>query len=279
MRVERKIAICDIVIVCLIALAKIFSGSVFSSFALMVSGYYTLCVLTNKLLSFTASIVKGRRVSLKEPFGYGKNEMYSMMVYGLIICLLGLFIFIKTFFLKYYFVDLKIILPIIVSVLSLFIMSKILFKVAKSIQSEMLMDMMHVNFFDGIYTVLTIFFISLGGFIPVFDMLGALFGAILIFMFGLKIIENNFILVNGQNDLNKKIIKKVELALKECDGIYYSNCNLINIRNYYKVVIEILINDNVDIEDLIIWEEYVKGKIKLNNFEVKLVDFLVYKNN
>ena len=100
MRVERKIAICDIVIVSLIALAKIFSGSVFSSFALMVSGYYTLCVLTNKLLSFTASIVKGRRVSLKEPFGYGKNEMYSMMVYGLIICLLGLFIFIKTFFLK-----------------------------------------------------------------------------------------------------------------------------------------------------------------------------------
>lgn len=279
MRVERKIAICDIVIVSLIALAKIFSGSVFSSFALMVSGYYTLCVLTNKLLSFTASIVKGRRVSLKEPFGYGKNEMYSMMVYGLIICLLGLFIFIKTFFLKYYFVDLKIILPIIVSVLSLFIMSKILFKVAKSIQSEMLMDMMHVNFFDGIYTVLTIFFISLGGFIPVFDMLGVLFGAILIFMFGLKIIENNFILVNGQNDLNKKIIKKVELALKEYDGIYYSNCNLINIRNYYKVVIEILINDSVDIEDLIIWEEYVKGKIKLDNFEVKLVDFLVYKNN
>ena len=277
MRVERKIAICDIVIVCLIALAKIFSGSVFSSFALMVSGYYTLCVLTNKLLSFTASVVKGRRVSLKEPFGYGKNEMYSMVVYGIIICLLGLFIFIKTFFLKYYFVDLKIILPIIVSVLSLFIMSKILFKVAKSIQSEMLMDMMHVNFFDGIYTVLTIFFIFLGGFIPVFDMLGALFGAILIFILGLKIIENNIILVNGQNDLNKKIIKKVELALKECDGIYYSNCSLINVSNFYKVIIEILVDENVSIGDLIFFEEYSKGKIKSKVTKIKMVDFLIYR--
>ena len=62
------------------------------------------------------------------------------------------------------------------------------------------------------------------------------------------------------------------------DGIYYSNCNLINVRNYYKVVVEVLVDDEVILSDLIMWEEYVKGKIKSLRFGIKMVDFLIYKN-
>lgn len=278
MKEERKVVVTSLFINALVIFAKIFSGLVFGSYTLIVGGYYTLCNFTSDFLGFSSSLVRGRKASKKEPFGYGKLPMYGMSSYGLIIVLVGLFVLIKAFFLKYDYIDLRIILPIMVIVFSLFVFAKILFKKGKDVQSEMLMDITHDTYFDGIISVIGIFFIVLGSFMPIFDLLGVIFVSLLIINKGIKIIVDNILLVKGQNDLSKKIIKAVESSMKECDGIYYSNCNLINVRNYYKAVVEVLVDDEVILNDLIMWEEYVKGKIKSLRFGIKMVDFLIYKN-
>lgn len=278
MKEERKVVVTSLFINVLVIFAKIFSGLVFGSYTLIVGGYYTLCNFTSDFLGFSSSLVRGRKASKKEPFGYGKLPMYAMSSYGLIIVLVGLFVLIKAFFLKYDYIDLRIILPIMVIVFSLFVFAKILFKKGKDVQSEMLMDITHDTYFDGIISVIGIFFIVLGSFMPIFDLLGVIFVSLLIINKGIKIIVDNILLVKGQNDLSKKIIKAVESSMKECDGIYYSNCNLINVRNYYKAVVEVLVDDEVILSDLIMWEEYVKGKIKSLKFGIKMVDFLIYKN-
>lgn len=278
MKEERKVVVTSLFINALVIFAKIFSGLVFGSYTLIVGGYYTLCNFTSDFLGFSSSLVRGRKASKKEPFGYGKLPMYAMSSYGLIIVLVGLFVLIKAFFLKYDYIDLRIILPIMVIVFSLFVFVKILFKKGKDVQSEMLMDITHDTYFDGIISVIGIFFIVLGSFMPIFDLLGVIFVSLLIINKGIKIIVDNILLVKGQNDLSKKIIKAVEGSMKECDGIYYSNCNLINVRNYYKAVVEVLVDDEVILSDLIMWEEYVKGKIKSLRFGIKMVDFLIYKN-
>ena len=278
MKEERKMVVTSLFINALVIFAKIFSGLVFGSYTLIVGGYYTLCNFTSEFLCFSSSLVRGRKASKKEPFGYGKLPMYAMSSYGLIIVLVGLFVLIKAFFLKYDYIDLRIILPIMVIVFSLFVFAKILFKKGKDVQSEMLMDITHDTYFDGIISVIEIFFIVLGSFMPIFDLLGVIFVSLLIINKGIKIIVDNILLVKGQNDLSKKIIKAVESSMKECDGIYYSNCNLINVRNYYKAVVEVLVDDEVILSDLIMWEEYVKGKIKSLRLGIKMVDFLIYKN-
>lgn len=278
MKEERKMDVTSLFINALVIFAKIFSGLVFGSYTLIVGGYYTLCNFTSDFLGFSSSLVRGRKASKKEPFGYGKLPMYAMSSYGLIIVLVGLFVLIKAFFLKYDYIDLRIILPIMVIVFSLFVFAKILFKKGKDVQSEMLMDITHDTYFDGIISVIEIFFIVLGSFMPIFDLLGVIFVSLLIINKGIKIIVDNILLVKGQNDLSKKIIKAVESSMKECDGIYYSNCNLINVRNYYKAVVEVLVDDEVILSDLIMWEEYVKGKIKSLRLGIKMVDFLIYKN-
>lgn len=278
MKEERKVVVTSLFINALVIFAKIFSGLVFGSYTLIVGGYYTLCNFTSDFLGFSSSLVRGRKASKKEPFGYGKLPMYAMSSYGLIIVLVGLFVLIKAFFLKYDYIDLRIILPIMVIVFSLFVFAKILFKKGKDVQSEMLMDITHDTYFDGIISVIGIFFIVLDSFMPIFDLLGVIFVSLLIINKGIKIIVDNILLVKGQNDLSKKIIKAVESSMKECDGIYYSNCNLINVRNYYKAVVEVLVDDEVILSDLIMWEEYVKGKIKSLRFGIKMVDFLIYRN-
>ena len=93
-----------------------------------------------------------------------------------------------------------------VIVFSLFVFAKILFKKGKDVQSEMLMDITHDTYFDGIISVIEIFFIVLGSFMPIFDLLGVIFVSLLIINKGIKIIVDNILLVKGQNDLSKKII-------------------------------------------------------------------------
>lgn len=278
MKEERKVVVTSLFINVLVIFTKIFSGLVFGSYTLIVGGYYTLCNFTSDFLGFSSSLVRGRKASKKEPFGYGKLPMYAMSSYGLIIVLIGLFVLIKAFFLKYDYIDLRVILPIMVIVFSLFVFAKFLFKKAKDVQSEMLMDITHDTYFDGIINAIGIFFIVLGSFMPIFDLFGVIFISLLIINKGIRIIVDNILLVKGQNDLSKKIIKAVESSMKECDGIYYSNCNLINVRNYYKAVVEVLVDDEVILSDLIMWEEYVKGKIKSLKFGIKMVDFLIYRN-
>ena len=277
MKEERVITVINIFISSLISFAKIYCGMIFYSYALAASGYYTLCNISEDVISFNASLARGRRGSKKEPFGYGIMPMTFMILLGLVFCFIGLFVFGKSFFINYDFVNLKILLPIIIIILSLEVWSCKLFKAAKSIQSELLMDISHENYYDLLMMFILVFFIVLGAFIPVFDLLGALFVAIMIFIKGLKIFIDNVILLKGQNDQNKRLIKNIEHNLREGEGIYYSNCTLINVSNFYKVIIEVLVDDNVSLRDLVFWEEYSKGKIKTKETKIKIVDFLIYK--
>ena len=277
MRIERRITVVNILINSLVVLAKIYSGLVFNSYSLVVSGYYSLCNMSNDFLGFGASVVRGRRASRKAPFGYGNAPMFSMIFYGLLLCFLGVFIFVKAFFLKYTFIDLKILLCLIVFSCSLLVWANTLFRYAQSVQSEILMDMTHSTYYDAIIVISLFFFVVLGSFIPVFDLLGSLYGAVLIFFKGVNIIIDNVIMLKGQNDRSKKVISCVENAIKEHDEIFYSNVTLVNIKNYYKVILEILVSDEVCLSDLIIWEEAVKEKILCGKVGVKKVDFLVYK--
>ena len=138
--------------------------------------------------------------------------------------------------------------------------------------------MAHVSYYDAVLIIGSVFFVFLASIMPVFDLIGSLFmGAILIYK-GINIVINSFISLNCQNNQSKRVIKKIENIIRDGDGISYSNCTLINVKSFYKVVIEILIDDDVSLHDLILWEEYLKEKIKLGKINVKYVDFLVYKN-
>lgn len=277
MKEERRVTVLSIGINSIITFIKIYAGMIFNSYTLISSAYNTLCDTVQDFMGFSGSVFRGRRASRNEPFGYGTYQSYSVIFVGLIISLLGLFIMIKSFFLRFETTDLKVLLVLLVLILVKIIFSNYLFKSAKLVQSEMLMIMAHVSYYDAVLVIVSVFFVFLASIMPVFDLIGSLFmGAILMFK-GVNIVINSFISLNCQNNQSKKVIKKIEDIIKDGDGISYSNCTLINVRNYYKVVIEILIDDEVSLHDLILWEEYLKENIKLSKIRVKYVDFLVYK--
>ena len=81
MKKERKVVVTSLFINVLVIFAKIFSGLVFGSYTLIVGGYYTLCNLTSDFLGFSSSLVRGRKASKKEPFGYGKFDYFIARVF------------------------------------------------------------------------------------------------------------------------------------------------------------------------------------------------------
>ena len=277
MKEERRITVLSIVLDAITTFAKIYAGLIFNSYTLMTSGYNTLSDMIIDFMGFSGSVIRGRRASRREPFGYGKIENYATILVGFIISILSLFIIIKSFFLKFVETDLKILLVLLIIVVTRLIYSNILFKNAKSIQSEMLMDISHASYYDAVCSAASVFFIFLGSIIPVFDLFGSLLLGIIMAHKGINIIINNLISLNCQNDQSKKVIKKIEDIIKDGEGITYSNCNLINNNKFYKVVIEILIDDEVTLHDLVLWEEYLKGNIKSSKLNIKYVEFLIYK--
>lgn len=277
MKEERRITVLSIVLDAITTFAKIYAGLIFNSYTLMTSGYNTLSDMIIDFMGFSGSVIRGRRASRREPFGYGKIENYATIFVGFIISILSLFIIIKSFFLKFVETDLKILLVLLIIVVTRLIYSNILFKNAKSIQSEMLMDISHASYYDAVCSAASVFFIFLGSIIPVFDLFGSLLFGINMAHKGINIIINNLISLNCQNDQSKKVIKKIEDIIKDGEGITYSNCNLINNNKFYKVVIEILIDDDVTLHDLVLWEEYLKGNIKSSKLNIKYVEFLIYK--
>ena len=278
MKEERRVTVLSIGINSLIVFIKIYAGMIFNSYTLISSAYNTLCDTVQDFMGFSGSIFRGRRANRREPFGYGSYQNYATIFVGVIISLLGLFIIIKSFFLKVESSDLKVLFVLLILILVKIIFSNYLFKKAKLVQSDMLMTMAHVSYYDAVLIIGSVFFVFLASIMPVFDLIGSLFmGAILIYK-GINIVINSFISLNCQNNQSKRVIKKIENIIRDGDGISYSNCTLINVKSFYKVVIEILIDDDVSLHDLILWEEYLKEKIKLGKINVKYVDFLVYKN-
>lgn len=277
MKRERRLTVFGIIINSLVTFLKIYAGMVFNSYTLMVSGYYTLCNMSQDFLAYSGSVARGRRASRTEAFGYGKWPLLSLVFYGLIIFFLGLFVFIKSFSLNYVRTDLKIIVVIFIVLVSLALFARNLFKNAKDIQSEMLMDMAHFTAYDYYLTLISIIFIVISCFIPLFDMFGSLYLSLMIMLKSVNVILNAFVMLNGQNDQNKKIIKSVEKIINEGDGIYYSNCNLVNVKNFYKISIEVLVDDDVNLTDLILWEYHLMERIRVNKLHISMVEFLIYK--
>lgn len=278
MKEERRVTVLSIGINSLIVFIKIYAGMIFNSYTLISSAYNTLCDTIQDFMGFSGSIFRGRRANRREPFGYGTYQNYAIIFVGVIISLLGLFVIIKSFFLRIEATDLRVLFVLLILILVKIVFSNYLFKNAKLVQSEMLMTMAHVSYYDAVLIIGSVFFIFLASIIPVFDLIGCLFMGVILICKGISIVINSFISLNCQNNQSKRIIKKIENIIKDGNGVSYSNCTLINVKSFYKAVIEMLIDDEVSLHDLVLWEEYLKEKIKLEKINVKYVDFLVYKN-
>ncbi len=277
MKKERIYTVVGFVVNILITIIKIFSGIVFSSYTLMVGGYYTLTDIAHEFIAYSGSLARGRRASKKEPFGYGFIESLSICLFGAVLIAIAVYVLIKSCYLNYTATDIRLIFIVGFLFVFKFLSANIIFAYAKSIQSQMLMESAISSYKDSLTSIGIFLLIFISFKYPLVDQIGSIFMGILIMLKGIKIIIDNIILIKGQNDNVKTINNKLKKIVATDGKIMYSNSNLINVLDFYKVDIEILVDDEISIYDLLKWQRKIKRIIKKEKLNIKFIEFTVYK--
>lgn len=273
MKKERRITALGLIVDTLVTLIKIYGGLVFNSYAILTSGFYTVVNMGDNFLAYTGSILGGRRANKKEPLGYGKKQIMTYLVFGIIIVLLSVFIFLKSFFMTYSSTDIRLSILMTVVIVADLSWATFQFRNAKSIQSNMLMDASHDDFYDVLVTIVVVLFSILSNYVVIFDLLGSIFVSIILLIKGIKIICNSYVYLTGQNDKSKKIIKIIKDVIDEIEYVDYVDSNIINTKKYYKLIIELKTITDISLSDLIIQEMIIKEKIREKNNKIKLIEF------
>ena len=277
MKKERKSLIFSMFINLTVSILKIIGGTFLKSYTLITSGYYTLCNFSEEFLATIGSIIGHKRANKKHPFGYGKTEYCAQILVGVLFILLAIYLFVKSLFLEYAQTEPILAFVIISVTLMLFLNSNYLLQIGKDIHSQMLFASCHSSYYDALLTIISSVFIFLSVWFSFFDYLGVLLINILIFYKGLRIIFDNIILINGQNDNSDKITNKIKSIVKKTKDVTFSSISLVNVKNYYCVTVEIGVEGALTMGELLRLEFYLRNQIHQSIKTIKTIDFEILK--
>lgn len=277
MKKERKSLVFSMFINLVVSMLKIIGGTFLKSYTLITSGYYTLCNFSEEFLATIGSLVGHKRANKKHPFGYGKTEYCAQILVGVLFIFLAIYLFIKSLYLEYAQTEPIITFVIISVTLMQFLNSNYLLQIGKDIHSQMLFASSHSSYFDALLTITSSLFILLSVWISFFDYLGVLLIITLIFYRGLRIIADNLILINGQNDNSEKITNKIKSIVKKTKNVTFSSVSLVNVKNYYCITVEIGVEDALTMGELIRLEYNLRKKIQTSIKNIKDIDFEILK--
>lgn len=278
MKKERKSLIFSMFINLTVSILKIIGGLFLGSYTLVTTGYYTLCDFAEELLASIGSLIGHKRANRKHPFGFGKTEYIAQIFIGVIFIFLAIYIFIRSLYLEYSQTNPMIAFVILSVTLMQFLNSNYLLQIGKDIHSQTLFASCHSSYYDAILTIISSLFILLNVWVSLFDYLGVLLVTLLIFYKGLRIIFDNIILINGQNDNSDKVTNKIKNIVKKTKDVTFSSVSLVNVKNYYCITIEIGVEDALSMGELLRLEFSLRKRIHQSIKSIKTIDFEILKN-
>ena len=237
----------------LLVVIKITIGIVFNSYILITCGYYTLVNYIEEITSYIGSIIGMRKANMKYPFGYGRFNNILHIIIGIIFILIGI-------------------------ILMHFLIANYLFDISKNIFSQALYVISKNNYYEAFINIFMSILIIISIWVPIVNLYGCLFIAILIFIKGLIIIINNFNIMHSQNDTSKKINDKINKIINKYDKIKFNTIYINNIKNYFTITIEIIIDNDLTLPELLKIEKKVKYNIYKEKLNIRYIDFEIVNN-
>lgn len=262
----------------LLAIIKITIGIVFNSYILITCGYYTLINYIEEIICYIGSIIGMRKANIKYPFGYGRFNNILHIIIGIIFMLVGVYIFEKTFYLDFTYANYNILFIVIGIILIHFLNANYTFDTSKNILSQALYVISKNNYYEAFINIFMSILIIISIWVPIVNLYGCLFIAILIFIKGLIIIINNFNIMHSQNDTSKKINDKIKSVISKYDKIKFNTIYINNIKNYFTITIEIIIDNDLTLPELLKIEKKVKYNIYKEKLNIRYIDFEIVNN-
>lgn len=275
---EQQTISISIFINLLLAIIKITIGIVFNSYILITCGYYTLVNYIEEITSYIGSIIGMRKANIKYPFGYGRFNNILHIIIGIIFMLVGVYIFEKNFYLDFTYANYNILFIVIGIILIHFLNANYTFDTSKNILSQALYVTSKKSIYDAYLNILMFIFIIVSIWLPIINLYGCLFVAILIIIKGFVIINNNFSLMHSQNDSSKIITDKIKKIINKIDKVEFNSIYINNVKKHFNITIELNIDSNLSLNELLKIEKKIKYNIYKERINIKLIDFEIVNN-
>lgn len=273
MKKERQALYFSMLINVLVAILKLMGGLLYGSYTLIVDAYYTICDFITDIIAFVSAKISKRRANKKFPFGYGRVEYICQMFIGILIFIFGCFIVISSFTQEFKIPNLSIIYIVILVILLKTLSSNYLYQVGKKNRSQILISSAKESFIDCISSMMVLFVILIGQFIPFVDLIGSLLISLLILWEGLNIIVGNIFALVGEDNNDTTIKKEIAKIINKNKEISYSDMALIKNGPYFQANIEIAVIDDMSVKELIKKENKIKKEIKKLKYKIKFIEF------
>ena len=174
MKAERLALSISILVNLFVAMIKLVGGIIWNTFAITIDGIYTISDLVTDVIAILGIKVGRKRANKNHPYGYGRVFYIIELFMGLIAFLVGVFVIVLSFIIKYQKPSISVIILIIIAVLFKLGSANYLFKIGKKENSDLLVASSYESKWEAYSSLGLIIIIVLSQFIPKMDMFGGI---------------------------------------------------------------------------------------------------------
>ena len=273
MKAERLALSISILVNLFVAMIKLVGGVIWNTFTLTIDGIYTISDLVTDVIAILGIKVGRKRANKNHPYGYGRVFYIIELFMGLIAFLVGVFVIVLSFIIKYQKPSISVIILIIIAVLFKLGSANYLFKIGKKENSDLLVASSYESKWEAYSSLGLIIIIVLSQFIPKIDMIGGILIALLLIFQSFRTIRQNILLLIGvtYDDLNMRDkIKRVVDKYKVIDII---DVSLIKNGPYYQLNLTFKAKRNMKVGSLLRVQNKIKKELKAKNVGFKFIVF------
>ena len=273
MKAERLALSISILVNLFVAMIKLVGGVIWNTFALTIDGIYTISDLVTDVIAILGIKVGRKRANKNHPYGYGRVFYIIELFMGLIAFLVGVFVIVLSFIIKYQKPSISVIILIIIAVLFKLGSANYLFKIGKKENSDLLVASSYESKWEAYSSLGLIIIIVLSQFIPKIDIIGGILIALLLIFQSFRTIRQNILLLIGvtYDDLNiRDKIKRVVDKYKVIDII---DVAIIKNGPYYQLNLTFKAKRNMKVGSLLRVQNKIKKELKAKNVGFKFIVF------
>ena len=273
MKAERLALSISILVNLFVAMIKLVGGVIWNTFALTIDGIYTISDLVTDVIAILGIKVGRKRANKNHPYGYGRVFYIIELFMGLIAFLVGVFVIVLSFIIKYQKPSISVIILIIIAVLFKLGSANYLFKIGKKENSDLLVASSYESKWEAYSSLGLIIIIIFSQFIPKIDIIGGILIALLLIFQSFRTIRQNILLLIGVTYDDLSIRDKIKRVVDKYKVIDIIDVSLIKNGPYYQLNLTFKAKRNMKVGSLLKVQNKIKKELKAKNVGFKFIVF------
>lgn len=280
MKKDIKILLINAINNLVVGIIKMIGGLLFGVNSLIADSLYTFCDFITDIIAIIGSKLSRKRPTKGHPFGFGKVEYITNLFIGMLLIVIGIYIFIHTFSTHIYIPDIYVLGFVLIAIILKIFAIRSLKKAFKISKTPVLLTAIRearIDIFSSICVATVVILLQFSKTISMLkysDIIGSIIISFLILRTAYELIKSNILHLLGEIEINEDKIKFVEeLVIRIYNQTIIKKIELIKYGEYYKAHLILIMNPNMTLKEADILENKITKELKkMKKLNIKYVN-------